>query len=357
MSDTATANENALAIVDLKSFSAPDLTKAKELVKTINPSDTNSLMQYGVGAQSKISGFADSMLSQIRTKDAGDVGESLTNLVFRIKDAGVGDLGKMKPSLFSSIFNQIQRFMAKYEKLETQIDKIVNDLEKSKMNMMRDIAMLDQLYQKNIEYLHDLDLFIAGGQMRLEELRTVDLPKMQVQAQTSADPMDAQRLNDFNAFLNRFEKKLYDLKLSRMIAIQTAPQVRLIQNNDNALVEKIQSSIMTTIPLWKSQVVIAITILRQKKAADVQKAVTDETNELLAKNSEDLKIATIAVAKEMERGIVEVETLQKTNDNLIATIEETIRIQEEGKTKRAEAEKQLTQIEADLKAKLTQVRN
>jgi uncharacterized protein YaaN involved in tellurite resistance len=224
------------------------------------------------------------------------------------------------------------------------------------MTLLRDITMLDQLYEKNLEYLKDLDLFIAAGIMKLEELRAARLPELEAAAKASNDPADAQKLNDFNQFLVRFEKKLHDLKLSRMIAIQTAPQVRLIQNNDQALVEKIQSSILTTIPLWKNQIVIAISLLRQRKALGVQKAVTDATNELLTKNSEMLKAGSVAVAAETERGIVEIETLKKVNDDLISTIEETIRIQEDGKAKRAQAETELRQLESDLKNKLAAIR-
>jgi uncharacterized protein YaaN involved in tellurite resistance len=274
-----------------------------------------------------------------------------------IKDANVGSLSSDRKGLLSNLFNSVERFFAKYEKIGGQIDRIVNQLSDSKQTLMRDISMLDLLYKQNIEYLHNLDLFIAGGKIRLEELKSTMVPKLEAQAKGSGDPMDAQKLNDFKQFLDRLEKKIYDLQLSRMIAIQTSPQVRLIQNNDSALVEKIQSSIMTTIPLWKSQIVIAISLLRQQKALKVQKAVTDETNELLMKNSEMLKDGSIGVAKEMERGIVEIETLKKTNDDLIATIEETLRIQEDGRAKRAAAEQDLTKLESDLKAKLIGARS
>jgi uncharacterized protein YaaN involved in tellurite resistance len=268
----------------------------------------------------------------------------------------VGSLASEHKGLFAGLVNAAEHFMARYQKLETQIDKIVNELSDSKMILLKDITMLDQLYQKNVEYLHELDLFLAAGQIRLDELRASALPELQAKAKASGDPMDAQKLNDFNAFLVRLEKKLYDLKLSRIIAIQTAPQVRLIQNNDQTLVEKIQSSIMTTIPLWKSQIVIAISLFRQKKALGVQKAVTDATNDLLTRNSELLKTGSIEIAKESERGIVEIETLKKTNDDLISTLEETLRIQTEGREKRAQAEKDLAQIESDLKAKLIAAR-
>jgi uncharacterized protein YaaN involved in tellurite resistance len=348
MSDSALTEDTA-------TLSVPDLAKAKDFGRAIDPANSSSLIQFGVGAQSKISGFADTMLNQIRTRDSGEVGKALTDLVFKVKDVDVGGLTKGQKGLFAILANKFQRFIAKYEKLETQIDKIVDQLARSRMAMITDINMLDQLYKQNNDYLHNLDLHIAGGQLRYEELKTTLLSQLQAKAQSSRDPLDAQKLNDLNQFLNRVEKKLYDLKLSRMVSIQTAPQVRLIQNNDQALVEKIQSSILTTIPLWKNQIVIAISLFRQKQALGVQKAVTDATNDLLTRNSELLKQGSIEVAKETERGIVDVETLQQTNANLIATIEETLRIQEEGRLKRAEAEKSLLQLEADLKAKLTAV--
>lgn len=336
-------------------LSEAELAKAQEIAKGISVDDSQSIIQFGVGAQSKISGFADTMLGQIRSHDTGYVGENLTELMFKIKDVKVDSLSPQNQGWLSNIIGGVQRFMARYEKLETQIEKIINALGDARMKLLRDITMLDQLYDKNIDYLKELDLYIAAGQLKIDELRTTKLPELEELVKTSNDPADSQKLNDFNQFLNRFEKKVYDLKLSRMIAIQTAPQVRLIQNNDQALVEKIQSSIMTTIPLWKSQIVIAISLLRQKKAVEIQKSVTDATNELLTKNSDMLKQGTIAVATEMERGIVEIETLKKVNEDLLSTIEETIRIQKEGKTKRAQAEAELVQIESDLKKKLIAV--
>ncbi|HCM26899.1 MAG: tellurium resistance protein [Treponema sp. GWB1_62_6] len=345
-----------LETTGMTKFSAVDMTKVKEIAKGIPIDDSQAIIQYGVGAQAKLSGFAETMLGQIRSHDTGYVGESLTDLMFKIKDVNVGTLSTEKRNWLADLLNGVQRFMARYQKLESQIQKIVDQLSDARMTLLRDITMLDQLYEKNFEYLKELDMFIAAGQMRLDELRAGKVPELEAGAKASNDPADAQKLADFNQFLNRFEKKIHDLKLSRMIAIQTAPQVRLIQNNDQALVEKIQSSILTTIPLWKSQIVIAISLLRQKKALSVQKAVTDATNELLTKNSEMLRSGSVAVATEMERGIVEIETLKKVNEDLISTIEETIRIQEDGKAKRAQAETELRQIESDLKTKLMAVR-
>jgi uncharacterized protein YaaN involved in tellurite resistance len=358
MSDTpATVATTDLTVpINLGALPPDLLSKAKDIAKSIKIEDSNAIIQYGVGAQKNIAGFADSMLQSIRVKDAGDVGQSLTELMFKVKDAGVGDLTAERKGFFTNLFGGIQRFIAKYEKLETQIDKIVDQLNSSKMNLLRDVTMLDQLFAKNNEYLGDLDIFLAAGQMKLDDLKANDLPALEAKAKASSDPLDAQKLNDFNSFSHRFEKKLYDLKLSRIVAIQTAPQVRLIQNNDQALVEKIQSSIMTTIPLWKSQIVIAIALFRQKSAVKVQTDVDNATNDLLLKNSEMLKQGSIAVAQANERGIIEIETLKATNANLIETLESTIKIHEEGKAKRAAAEVQLTQIEAELKSKLTEIR-
>jgi uncharacterized protein YaaN involved in tellurite resistance len=358
MSDTASTGTTTDLTVPINLGTLPPevLAKAKDIAKSIKVEDSNAIIQYGVGAQKNIAGFADSMLQSIRVKDAGEVGQSLTDLMFKIKDAGVADLTAEKKGFFGNLFGGIQRFMAKYEKLETQIDKIVDQLNSSKMNLLRDITMLDQLFSKNNEYLGDLDIFLAAGQMKLDDLKAKDLPALEAKAKASSDSLDAQRLNDFNSFVNRFEKKLYDLKLSRIVAIQTAPQVRLIQNNDQALVEKIQSSIMTTIPLWKSQIVIAIALFRQRSAVKVQADVDSATNDLLLKNSEMLKQGSIEVAQANERGIIEIETLKATNANLIETLESTIKIHEEGKAKRAAAEAQLTQIEAELKSKLTDIR-
>jgi len=249
----------------------------------------------------------------------------------------------------------VKKFVTRYEKLSGQIEKSVVELETAKMNLLKDITLLDAYYAKNLEYLKELDLLVAAGQIKLEEARDKVLPELKAKADASNDPADVQRYRDFDQLLVRFEKKLHDMKLSRMIAIQTAPQVRLIQSNDQLLVEKIQSSILTTIPLWKNQIVIAISLFRQKKALELQRQVTDTTNELLKKNSEMLKEGTVGVARESERGIVEIETLRQVNNDLVSTIEETLRIQKEGKEKRKAAEVELQKLENELKARLKTV--
>jgi uncharacterized protein YaaN involved in tellurite resistance len=244
----------------------------------------------------------------------------------------------------------------RYEKLSVQIEKITNELDKSRNQLMRDITLLDNLFEKNYDYLKDLDLYIIAGEQLLAELDKTVIPEFKAKAEKSQDPLDAQKLQDMHQFLSRFEKKLHDLKLSRMVSIQTAPQIRLIQNNNQLLVEKIQTSILNTIPLWKNQVIIAITLFRQKKSLSLQKEVSDTTNELLKKNSEMLKGSSIEIAKESERGIVDIETLQKVNTDLISTIEETLKIQQDGRQKRAQAEEQLKKMESELKQKLLEVK-
>lgn len=330
-----------------------DLEKVKSVAATIRVEDSQAIINYGMGVQGKISGFSDNMIAQVRSKDAGNTGEVLTDLMLKVKGVDVESLGGTKGGFFKGLFNSAAKFLAKYEKLSVQIDRIVDELEKTRMALSRDIVTLDNFYKKNVEYLGELDVFIAAGIMKIQELRDGPLQELKAKAEQTGDPVDAQAYNDFEQFIHRFEKKIHDLKLSRMIAIQTSPQIRLIQGNDQSLVEKIQSSIMTTIPLWKSQIVIAVTLDRQNRAVEVQKNVSDTTNKLLEANSEALKIGSIKVATEMERGIVSIETLKKTNADLISTIEETIRIQEEGRAARAAAEADLVNLENELKTKLT----
>ncbi len=348
-------------LVDFKTMDPAFLEKARDLAKTIRIDDSQAVIQYAVGTQSKISQFADNILQEVRAKDAGYVGEAMTDLLMKIKDIDVGSLGEggfwSKIPILGAFINSIQKFIARYDKMSVQIEKVVGDLDKARMNLLRDITMLDGLFEKNQEYLKELDLFIAAGAIKLEELKTIELPKFQEKAQTSGDPADAQKLHDFTQLINRFEKKLHDLKLSRMITIQTAPQIRLIQNNNQVLVEKIQSSILNTIPLWKNQIVIAISLFRQEKSLKLQKEVTDTTNSLMQKNSEMLKQGSIEVAQQSERGIVDLETLKKVNDDLISTIEETLKIQADGKIKRATAEQELVKMEGQLKAKLSEIKS
>ncbi len=334
--------------------------KVEEIKNSITTESSQDIIQFGVGAQSKISGFADSILEQIRAKDAGYAGEVLTGLMLKVKEIDVESLTRgsfmSKIPILGDLVDSAKRFAARYQKLSTEIERIVEELAKARMELLKDVTLFDTLYQKNIEYLRELDLFIVAGGLKLQEIGDKLLPELKAKADASGDPVDAQRFQDANQMASRFEKKLHDLKLSRMVSIQTAPQIRLIQNNDQLLVEKIQSSILNTVPLWKNQIIIAIGIFKQKKALELQREVTDTTNELLAKNAEMLKESSIEVAKESERGIVEIETLKKVNNELIATIEETLNIQKEGRAKRQQAETELVQLENELKQKLTEIR-
>lgn len=344
--------------VGIESLPVEQQEKVKEIAATINIQDNHFILQYGIDAQKNISGFADTMLSEIRAKDAGYVGEIMKNLMFKIKELNVDGLTPKRKGFLSKIpflgsaVDEVEKFFAKYQKLSGDIESIVNELEYAKDQLMRDIIMFDHLYQKNGEYFQQLDMYIAAGKLKVQEIYGEVLPRLKAKGEESNDAFDVQQYNDMAQLVNRFEKKLHDLQLSRTIAIQTAPQIRLIQNNNQVMVEKIQSSVLNTIPLWKNQMIIALGLLRQSKVLQLQREVTDTTNDMLLKNSEMLKDSTIGVAKESERGVVEIETLKKVHEDLIHTIEEVIHIQEEGRSKRQAAEVELQSIERELKNKL-----
>lgn len=348
-------------LITIDSLSEQEKKRVLTIKQGINFSDSQAVVQYGVGAQAKIADFADSILSEIRNKDAGTVGNSLSDLLVTIKDINVDSLGAKNPlasiPIIGGLVNAARRFVQRYEKLSVQIERISNELDRARIQMLKDIAMLDKLFEKNWEYLHELDCFILAGKMALEDLQKNVIPGLQEKARSSGDAQDAQRMQDAVQFTDRFDKKLHDLMLSRMVSIQTAPQIRLIQNNDQLLVEKIQTSILNTIPLWKNQIIIAISLFRQKKALTLQKEVTDTTNELLSKNSEMLKESSLEVARQSERGIVDIETLRKVNADLISTLEETIQIQDEGRSRRRAAEEELKKMEQELKQRLVAIKN
>lgn len=335
--------------------------KVEQIMAQIDINDSQGIIQYGVGAQANISNFADNILDQVKAKDAGEAGSVLTDLMLTVKKIDVDSLSSeslmSKIPLLGNLFAGAKKFIAQYQSIEHHIEEITDEMTKARMQLLKDITLLDSLYQKNKDYLIELDMFILAGELKLKELAEKTLPEVKSKAEASKDTLDAQKVQDLSQMINRFEKKVHDLKLSRMIAIQTLPQVRLIQNNDQLLVEKIQSSILNTIPLWKNQVVIAISLFRQKKALELQKEVSETTNDLLTANSELLKTSSIEVAKESEKGIVEIETLKKVHENLISTIDETLKIQAEGKTKRAQAEVEIQKLENDLKNKLAQVKD
>ena len=331
-----------------------------EFIAKINVSDSAQVLQYGAKAQTQISQFSDSVLENIKTRSAGEVGDLLANLVGQIKsfDSDITSSEKKTglAKLFSNAKKELNTIVAKYSKIETNIDTIEKNLENHKLQMLKDITIFDTMYEKNLDYFKEISLYIIAGERKLDELRNVELPKLIEQAKQSGEQLDAQKVQDIENTINRFEKKIYDLKTTRIISIQMAPQIRLLQNNDSELVEKIQSSITNTIPLWKNQMVLALGINNAKQALGAQKAVTDLTNDMLVKNSELLKQGSIQIAEESERAIVDVETLQKTNKDIIDTLDQVIQIHENGRIKRQEAEKELENIEKELKEKMIEIK-
>ncbi|MED4269347.1 toxic anion resistance protein [Geobacillus stearothermophilus] len=330
--------------------------KALALARQIDPANHQAILQYGVAAQAELSKFSHTILHHVQTKDAGPVGEVISELMAKIKEVNPDDLMTAKKGFLSRLFGTVakplQGMVAKYQKIGVEIDKIADQLEKHRHLLFRDIMMLETLYEKNKEYFEALNIYIAAAEYKLEELRTKTIPEKQAAAERSGDQMAWQEVQDLRQFADRLEKRVHDLKLSRQVTIQTAPQIRMIQHMNETLVERIQSSILNAIPLWKNQVVIALTLFRQQKAAEAQKQVAETTNELLLRNSELLKTNSIAIAKENERGLVDIETLKRTQENLIATLEETLKIQAEGRLKRQQAERELAAMEAELKQTL-----
>lgn len=292
------------------------------------------------------------MLGNVRVKDAGEVGSALADLVGKIRGAGVQQIAAPGANLLAKLFNGIQAFIARYEKLETQIDKVVQQLQGSKITLMRDVAGLDELYNKNVEFVHDLEVFIAAGQIRLAELKTTDLEALKAKFAKTNDPMDAQLVNDFQGTLGRFEKKLHDLRLIRYIGIQSAPQIRAIQNNDAGLLDKVSTAINTTIPLWKRQVALLIAAYDTKKVAQISNDVDDMTNQLMSQGASQIRQINAEAAKANQRGVVEIATLKKADEEICAMLDDTVRIREEGQAMRAQAEKELAEMEVQLKAKL-----
>ncbi len=333
--------------------------QAIELASQIDVSDSQSVMSYGVAAQQKLGEFSHSMLNHVQNQDIGPMGDSLNELMYRLNEASPSELEAQDSNIFKKMFGKVKQSVyevtAKYQKIGAQIDKIAIKLDREKDGLLNDNQMLEQLYHKNKDYFDALNIYIAAGEVKLEELQLETIPQAMKHAEETGDQMDAQIVSDLNQFVDRLEKRTYDLKLARQITIQQAPQIRLIQNTNQALAEKIQASINTAIPLWKNQVAIALTLLRQKDAVTAQRQVSATTNDLLAKNSEMLKISAIETAEENERGIVDIETLQKTQNDLIETIQETLRIQKEGKEKRKNAEIELSIMEDDLKNKLLEM--
>lgn len=353
----------APAVVEEKKAEPAEITLSPEEEKIvaeflpkIDVRDSNLVLQYGAGSQQKIADFSENILNTVRTKDLGEVGEVLSSVVTELKDFDVQEQEKSFLSFFKKSANKITALQTKYDKAEANVDKIVEVLEGHQIQLMKDTAMLDQMYEMNVVYFKELSMYIIAGKRKLEEVRGGELAELMAKAQASSLQEDAQAANDLANLCDRFEKKIYDLELTRMISIQMAPQIRLIQNNNAVMSDKIQSTIVNTIPLWKSQMVLALGVEHSRQAAAAQRQVTDMTNELLKRNSETLKLATIDTAKESERGVVDMETLKQTNENLISTLDEVLRIQDEGRQKRREAEAELAQIEGQLKNKLLEIR-
>lgn len=337
-----------------------DKQRAYQLANQIDPKNQTSISLYGTQAQSKLMNFSSTMLDHVKSGNIGEIGEIITDLMKKLDQVNPDELQVEKRNIFSRMFGKMSRsvneILVRYQKTGAQIDRITVRLEHCKNTLIKDNTLLDQMYEKNKEYFQALNIYIAAGEVKLEELHTKLIPELKRKAEQSGDQMAYQEVNDMIQFADRLEKRLHDLKLSRQITIQSAPQIRMIQNTNQTLMEKIQTSITTAIPLWKNQIAIALTLLRQRKAVEAQKQVSQTTNDLLLKNSEMLKTNSIEVAKENERGIVDIETLKKTQENLVSTLEETLRIQAEGRAKRHQAEQELVTMEEQLKQKLLEIR-
>ena len=324
-------------------------------VRQIDLTNSQLVLQYGAGSQKKIADFSEAALGNVRTKDLGEIGEELTRVVTELRSFEDEEEEKGLFGFFKKNSNRLAALKARYDKAEANVDKICRTLEGHQIQLLKDAALLDQMYQLNLNYYKELSMYILAGKEKLEQVRTRELPELVARAEASGLPEDAQKARDLSELCNRFEKKVYDLELTRTVAMQMAPQIRMIQNNDTVMSEKIQSTLVNTIPLWKSQMVLAIGVEHSAQAAKAQREVSDMTNQLLKKNAEALKIATVETAKESERGIVDIETLKQTNETLISTLDEVMRIQEEGRSKRKEAEAELMQIEGAMREKLMEM--
>ena len=342
--------------MDDKLLSDEEKKAVEEFSHKINIRDTNMILQYGAAAQKSVAGFSESALNNVRSKDLGEVGQDLSQLVVELKGFGEGEEKKGFMGLFKKAGNRLETMKAQYSKVEANVDKIAQSLEQHQITLLKDVAMFDQMYELNLKYYKELTMYILAGKKRLEEVRTGELEELRLKAEKSGLAEDAQAYNDLVNLCNRFEKKIHDLELTRMVSVQMGPQTRLLQNNDTLMIEKIQSSLVNTIPLWKSQMVLALGMEHSRQATAAQNAVTEMTNELLRKNADTLKMGTINTAKEAERSIVDIETLQHTNEQLISTLDEGARIQKEGAEKRKAAEVELGRIEGELKQKLLELR-
>ncbi|MGO3049521.1 toxic anion resistance protein [Staphylococcus casei] len=357
--DEASANKTDI-INKTKQFSQEDQKKIDQISGEIKPMDNDSLLNYGTQAQSSMSQFSHRILNEVKTTDVGPVGESLNGLMSKLKSVNPEELNPENQSKLKLIFRRtkasVNEVFSKMQSVGSQIDRISIELDKHKNNLTKDVEMLDELYDKNKDYFDELSIYIEAAKKKQFELQQEEIPKLREKAKASGNQMDVQAASDMEQFIDRLDKRIYDLQLSRQIAIQTAPQIRMIQNVNQALAEKIQSSILTSIPLWKNQMSIALTLMRQRSAVSAQKAVTDTTNDLLLKNSELLKQNALETATENERGVVDIETLKTTQNDIIETIEQTLRIQEQGRNKRKQAESELNNLETELQQQLLEMK-
>lgn len=344
------------AVLDESALSPQERQMVADFAKQIELTNSSQILQYGAGAQKKMADFSESALGNVKTKDLGEVGEMLSSVVTELKSFDVEEEEKGFLGLFKKSSNKLTAMKTKYAKAESNVNQICEVLQQHQLQLMKDIAVLDKMYELNKTYFKELTMYVLAGKKKLAQVEQTELPALQDKAKQSGLAEDAQAANDLASLCNRFEKKLHDLELTRMISIQMAPQIRLVQGNDITMTEKIQSTLVNTIPLWKSQMVLALGIAHSGQAARAQREVTDMTNELLKKNAATLKMATIETAKEAERGVVDIETLKTSNESLISTLDEVLKIQEEGRQKRREAEQELGRIENELKGKLLALR-
>ena len=349
--------ETPVEKLELDSLSPAEQAAVREFSEKIDILNTEQVMNYGAAAQKNISEFSDAALSSVRTKDLGQVGNMLGDLVVELKGLNFdAEEKKGLRGLFKKSTQNLASLKAQYDKAEVNVDKIVEELEKHEVTLLKDVSMMDKMYDKNSEYIKELTMYILAGKLKIEHLRNVELPEKVAHAQETGLPEDANAANDFANMIGRFEKKIHDLELTRTISVQMAPQIRMVQNNDSLMAEKIRTSIVNTIPLWKNQMVMALSLYHSEQAMKAQRDVTDVTNQLLQKNAETLHQGSVAIAKESERGIVDIETLKKTNAELIATLEEVTQIQNDGRVRRKQAEEELGRIEGELKQKLLEMK-
>ncbi len=351
------APKAAPVVIDDSMLNEAEKKMVNEFAKKIDISDSQMVLQYGAAAQKSVASFSESALGNVRNKDLGEIGDTLTSLTIQLKSLDQEEEEKGLFGFFKKASNRVENMKVQYSKAEVNVDKIVRELEQHQRVLMKDIAMFDQMYELNLKYYKELTMYIIAGKKRLAEIQSGQLEELRRKAEATGAQEDAQAYNDLSQMCNRFDKKLHDLELTRMVSIQMGPQTRMLQNNDTLMVEKIQSSLVNTIPLWKSQMVLALGLENSRKATAAQTAITNATNDLLKKNAEMLKMGTVATAKEAERSIIDIETLQHTNQQLISTLDEVIQIQKEGAQKRKEAEAELGRIEGELRQKLMELRS